>query len=148
MSISYNPQCNPLKNLIATWTTRATSSPPQPLLPLDPTPTAPHAPARSTRKHAFREGYGRRLLRPLTGAAKQYKVLVEATGGKYPPSLADSLVDDVPGEPKAVLDLGCGSGDWCAGSVTRRRSLTHSRIIEAVRDFPPCFAVGVDLMPM
>jgi hypothetical protein len=32
--------------------------------------------------------------------------------GKYPPVLADIMVDDVPGEAKACLDLGSGSGDW------------------------------------
>jgi hypothetical protein len=33
--------------------------------------------------------------------------------GKYPPPLPGIMVDDVPGERKAVLDLGCGSGSWC-----------------------------------
>ena len=32
--------------------------------------------------------------------------------GKYPPVLAEVLADDTPGETKACIDLGCGSGDW------------------------------------
>ena len=32
--------------------------------------------------------------------------------GKYPPILETILADDVPGETKAVLDIGCGSGGW------------------------------------
>jgi len=32
--------------------------------------------------------------------------------GKYPAVLADVLADNIPGEPKACLDLGCGSGGW------------------------------------
>jgi len=43
------------------------------------------------------------------------------------------MADNVPGETKAVLDLGCGSGTW---------------IMEVARDFPNCSAVAVDLVPM
>jgi ribosomal protein L11 methylase PrmA len=32
--------------------------------------------------------------------------------GIYPEPLALVMADDVPGETKAVLDLGCGSGSW------------------------------------
>jgi hypothetical protein len=32
--------------------------------------------------------------------------------GKYPPPLHEVLVDDTPGEPKTIVDLGCGSGSW------------------------------------
>lgn len=32
--------------------------------------------------------------------------------GKYPSPLPEVLADNVPGETKAVLDLGCGSGSW------------------------------------
>ena len=32
--------------------------------------------------------------------------------GQYPPPLRDIMVDDIPGEKKAILDLGCGSGRW------------------------------------
>jgi predicted TPR repeat methyltransferase len=42
---------------------------------------------------------------------KQHLLLREITG-KYPPLLAEVLVDDVPGEVKACLDIGCGSGGW------------------------------------
>lgn len=44
-------------------------------------------------------------------ADKQH-VLLKGIMGKYPPPLADVLTDDVPGEQKTVLDLGCGSGAW------------------------------------
>ncbi|THH19383.1 hypothetical protein EW146_g1781 [Bondarzewia mesenterica] len=53
--------------------------------------------------------------------------------GKYPPPLPEVLKDDIPGETKACLDLGCGSGSW---------------ILECARDFPHCQAVAVDLVPM
>ncbi|THV06547.1 S-adenosyl-L-methionine-dependent methyltransferase [Dendrothele bispora CBS 962.96] len=53
--------------------------------------------------------------------------------GKYHPKMAEVMVDDVPGEPKAVLDLGCGSGMW---------------IMDVAKDFPNCSAVAVDLVPM
>jgi len=33
-------------------------------------------------------------------------------GGKYAPPMAEVMVDDIPGETKACLDLGCGSGSW------------------------------------
>lgn len=32
--------------------------------------------------------------------------------GRYPPPLHQVMADDVPGETKACLDLGCGSGSW------------------------------------
>jgi hypothetical protein len=32
--------------------------------------------------------------------------------GKYPPPMYEIMADDVPGENKACLDLGCGSGSW------------------------------------
>jgi len=32
--------------------------------------------------------------------------------GKYPAVLVDIMTDDIPGETKACLDLGCGSGGW------------------------------------
>ncbi|KAF9270828.1 S-adenosyl-L-methionine-dependent methyltransferase [Marasmius fiardii PR-910] len=53
--------------------------------------------------------------------------------GMYAPCMDEIMVDDVPGEPKTILDLGCGSGSW---------------IMEAARDYPNCSAVAVDLVPM
>jgi len=32
--------------------------------------------------------------------------------GPYPEPMAEVMADDTPGETKAVLDLGCGSGSW------------------------------------
>ena len=32
--------------------------------------------------------------------------------GKYPPPLEHIMADDIQGETKACLDLGCGSGRW------------------------------------
>ena len=43
----------------------------------------------------------------------QHIIFMEVMG-KYPPPLHHVLVDDTPGEPKRVLDLGCGSGSWSA----------------------------------
>jgi len=55
------------------------------------------------------------------------------TMGKYTPPMAEVLADDTPGEIKAVVDLGCGSGSW---------------ILDVARDFPHCNTVAVDLVPM
>ena len=32
--------------------------------------------------------------------------------GKYPAPLPEVLAEDPSGEPKAAVDLGCGSGSW------------------------------------
>ncbi|KAI9511740.1 S-adenosyl-L-methionine-dependent methyltransferase [Russula earlei] len=53
--------------------------------------------------------------------------------GAYVPPMAEVMADDTPGQVKAVLDLGCGSGSW---------------IMDVARDFPHCQAVAVDLVPM
>ncbi|KAJ8084742.1 hypothetical protein AAF712_006408 [Marasmius tenuissimus] len=53
--------------------------------------------------------------------------------GMYAPCMNEIMVDDIPGEAKTILDLGCGSGSW---------------IMEAARDYPNCSAVAVDLVPM
>jgi len=42
---------------------------------------------------------------------KQHLILSELMGGKYPPPLLAVMADE-PGETKACLDLGCGSGNW------------------------------------
>ncbi|KAK0481523.1 S-adenosyl-L-methionine-dependent methyltransferase [Armillaria novae-zelandiae] len=62
----------------------------------------------------------------------QHNMFIEIMG-KYIPPLPEAMADDVPGEQKAILDLGCGSGRW---------------IMEAALDFPHCSAVAVDLVPM
>ncbi|KAH6917073.1 S-adenosyl-L-methionine-dependent methyltransferase [Coprinopsis sp. MPI-PUGE-AT-0042] len=61
---------------------------------------------------------------------KQHDMLAHIIG-KYPPPLPRILTSNIPGE-KAVLDLGCGNGDWICSVAT---------------DFPNCEAVGVDLVP-
>ncbi|KAF8963921.1 hypothetical protein BDZ97DRAFT_1939378 [Flammula alnicola] len=63
----------------------------------------------------------------------QHTMLSDIMGGKYVPPMASVMADDVPGETKTCLDLGCGSGSW---------------ILDVVRDFPHCSAVAVDLIPM
>jgi trans-aconitate methyltransferase len=69
--------------------------------------------------------------------------------GKYPEPIYDVLREEPMSDPKAILDLGCGSGSWYVLVIYL---LCHSqmlgRIIEAARDFPHCSAVGVDLVPM
>lgn len=60
-------------------------------------------------------------------------LLFQEIMGKYPPPLYQVMADDVPGETKACLDLGCGSGSW---------------IMEVARDFPHSSCVAVDLVPM
>ena len=42
---------------------------------------------------------------------KQHSVLSELMGGKYPAPMLEIMADE-PGEIKACLDLGCGSGNW------------------------------------
>lgn len=73
--------------------------------------------------------------------------------GKYAPPLPEILAEDPSGEPKAVVDLGCGSGSWSVEPVCNVSSpcLTPScvsRILDVARDFPHCSAVAVDLVPM
>jgi len=62
----------------------------------------------------------------------QHTLLLDIMGGKYPPPMIAVMADE-PGEVKACLDLGCGSGSW---------------IMDVARDFPNCIAVGTDLIPM
>ncbi|PPQ90946.1 hypothetical protein CVT25_008257 [Psilocybe cyanescens] len=64
---------------------------------------------------------------------KQHTIFVDLMGEKYVPPMESVMADDVPGETKACLDLGCGSGSW---------------IMDVARDFPHCSAVAVDLIPM
>ena len=42
----------------------------------------------------------------------QHTMLLDIMGGKYVPPMAEVMADNVPGERKACLDLGCGSGSW------------------------------------
>ncbi|KAF7969081.1 hypothetical protein HWV62_28382 [Athelia sp. TMB] len=60
-------------------------------------------------------------------------MLTKIMGGKYAPPMAEVMHNDVPGETKAILDLGCGSGNW---------------IMDAAHDFPDANCVAVDLVPM
>ncbi|EAU92569.1 hypothetical protein CC1G_06580 [Coprinopsis cinerea okayama7 len=66
------------------------------------------------------------------GRLSKQHYMLERIMGKYPPPLPYILQSNTPGE-KAVLDLGCGNGDW---------------IISVARDFPNCDAVAVDLVPI
>lgn len=43
---------------------------------------------------------------------KQHEMFKQVIGTKYPPQMEEIMADDVPGEVKACLDLGCGSGSW------------------------------------
>lgn len=98
----------------------------------------------SFQSRAFKHEYGRGLnnysevyrlpadQEELDRLDKQH-LLFQRVMGKYPPPLAEVMADDVPGETKACLDLGCGSGSW---------------IMDVARDFPHCSAVAVDLVPM
>ncbi|KAF8220782.1 S-adenosyl-L-methionine-dependent methyltransferase [Tricholoma matsutake] len=64
---------------------------------------------------------------------QQHEMFKEVMGDPYPPPMHEIMADDVPGESKACLDLGCGSGSW---------------ILDVAHDFPHCSAVAVDLIPM
>ncbi|PPR06142.1 hypothetical protein CVT26_005364 [Gymnopilus dilepis] len=99
----------------------------------------------SMQANIYRQEYGRGLNNysdvyrlpadeeELERLDKQHSMFVEVMGGKYVPPMASVMADDVPGEVKACLDLGCGSGSW---------------IMDVARDFPNCSAVAVDLIPM
>lgn len=82
---------------------------------------------------------------------KQHALFVHIMGGKYTPAMSAVLADDVPGEVKTCLDLGCGNGSWY---VTLCIYSTHCptpdilRIIDVAHDFPHCQAVAIDLIPM
>ncbi|KAJ3717267.1 hypothetical protein DFJ43DRAFT_1099560 [Lentinula guzmanii] len=98
----------------------------------------------SMRAQAFKHEYGRGLNNysevyrlpaddeELDRLDAQHNMFMEVMG-KYPPCMEEVMTDDIPGETKAVLDLGCGSGRW---------------IMDVARDFPYCSAVAVDLVPM
>jgi len=99
----------------------------------------------SMRDQIYREEFGRNLNNysdvyrlpadeeELERLDNQHTVLSDIMGEKYAPSMATIMADDTPGETKACLDLGCGSGNW---------------IMDVARDFPNCIAVGTDLIPM
>ena len=50
------------------------------------------------------------LLTPWIG--KQHGMFIDIIGQKYVPGMEEAMANDVPGEPKACLDLGCGAGSW------------------------------------
>lgn len=80
-------------------------------------------------------------------------VMFKVIMGKYPPPLVEILSEVVPGEPKACLDLGCGSGSWYVFATSPRacfeaHAIRVGRIMDVARDFPNCQAVAVDLVPM
>jgi len=98
----------------------------------------------SLRTQALRQEFGRELNNysevyrlPADGEEldrldQQHEMFIEVMG-KYPPCLPEIMRDDVPGETKACLDLGCGSGAW---------------IMELAREYPNSLCVAVDLVPM
>ncbi|KAJ6520254.1 hypothetical protein C8R45DRAFT_954465 [Mycena sanguinolenta] len=96
------------------------------------------------REQAFKREFGRELNNysevyrlpaddeELDRLNQQHEMFVEIMG-KYPPCLPEVMRNDVPGETKACIDLGCGSGAW---------------IMELAREFPHSQTVAVDLVPM
>jgi hypothetical protein len=52
------------------------------------------------------------IIDHLPNPADIQHLMIREVAGKYPPVLPKALADDVPGERKACLDLGCGSGEW------------------------------------
>ena len=59
----------------------------------------------------------------LTGARADMQHLVFTSAMGPLPPMAEILADD--GAPKAALDLGCGSGSWCACKGADRGSASH-----------------------
>lgn len=110
-----------------------------------PAPSMVVSVTSSMETQIYRQEYGRNLNNysdvyrlpadeeELERLDKQHTMLIDITGGKYVPAVTVVMADDTPGETKACLDLGCGSGNWIA---------------DVARDFPNCTAVGIDLIPM
>ncbi|PVF94108.1 hypothetical protein CPB86DRAFT_713818 [Serendipita vermifera] len=68
-----------------------------------------------------------------TRLEKQSVALVIAMGGLYPcPEVIESILNPEDGQPKHILDIGCGTGSWAA---------------EMARRFPHASVLGVDLTP-
>ncbi|RDB28437.1 Secondary metabolism regulator laeA [Hypsizygus marmoreus] len=98
----------------------------------------------SIRAQAFKQEFGRGINNysevyrlpaddeELERLEKQHAMFKELMGN-YPPPMYEVMADDVPGETKACLDLGCGAGSW---------------IIDCAQDFPHSQTVAVDLVPM
>ncbi|TFK77503.1 S-adenosyl-L-methionine-dependent methyltransferase [Pluteus cervinus] len=98
----------------------------------------------SLQRHIFRQEYGRGLnnysdiyrlpadKEELDRLDKQH-VMFKEVMGLYPPPMEEVMAQEFPGETKACLDLGCGSGSW---------------IMDIAHAFPHCNAVAVDLIPM
>jgi predicted TPR repeat methyltransferase len=59
----------------------------------------------------------------FTNPADNQHIMLRELVGKYPPILPQVLADDIPGERKACLDLGCGSGGWY--EFSRNAVLVH-----------------------
>ncbi|KAG6855999.1 hypothetical protein H0H87_008543 [Tephrocybe sp. NHM501043] len=116
--------------------------------PASPMPSVFNSMSSSVLAQAVRQEFGRAInnyslaaVYGVTGEVdedldaeidQQHEMFKECIGN-YPPLMLDIMEDDMSGEAKAVLDLGCGSGGW---------------IIDVARDFPQCQAVGVDLVPL
>jgi hypothetical protein len=49
---------------------------------------------------------------PPTNETDKQHIMLREVLGKYPPVLPAVMADDIPGEIKACLDIGCGSGGW------------------------------------
>jgi ubiquinone/menaquinone biosynthesis C-methylase UbiE len=77
--------------------------------------------------------FASRLLLVSDSVPDKQHIIFRDVMGKYPPMMYDVMRHDVPGETKACLDLGCGSGAW---------------IMDFARDFPNSTCVAVDLVPM
>ncbi|KZP28967.1 S-adenosyl-L-methionine-dependent methyltransferase [Athelia psychrophila] len=98
----------------------------------------------SLRAQAIREEHGRGVnnysdvyLLPAdddeVNRLNKQHILMTKIMGKYPPPMLEVMRQDDHGETKAILDLGCGGGNW---------------IMDAAHDFPEASCVAVDLVPM
>ncbi|PVF94107.1 S-adenosyl-L-methionine-dependent methyltransferase [Serendipita vermifera] len=64
---------------------------------------------------------------------KQSVALVITMGGLYPcPEVVEAVLNPEDGQPKHILDVGCGTGSWAS---------------EMARRFPHALVLGVDLAP-
>lgn len=56
--------------------------------------------------------------RPLfTSCADRQHIMFMEVMGRYAPPIPEILADDTPGVTKTCVDLGCGSGSWCARTI-------------------------------